>query len=235
FHRAGATTEKALCLVPCNLTSRNEGTPFGADDFLPVLIYMLVNCDVVSVQLDVEYMMELMDPSQLLGEGGYYLTTWFGALFHIENFQPAATVTRQISIEAQRSIHQWHRRRTIHHHHANRSHSQVRLESKTISVPPDMTTASVCAVCAEKYGVSDPESHGLFLVSHGSSQLLAGDSCPQRLRSETLQAQGGPGSFVYKPKDRGLPTTAAPPSLSNPDRSTEAREPHESKDTGQPD
>nr|XP_028595674.1 LOW QUALITY PROTEIN: ras and Rab interactor-like protein [Podarcis muralis] len=218
--------------------------PFGADDFLPVLIYMLVNCDVVSVQLDVEYMMELMDPSQLLGEGGYYLTTWFGALFHIENFQPAATVTRQISIEAQRSIHQWHRRRTIHHHHANRSHSQNILyvsfcepfnNQKTISVPPDMTTASVCAVCAEKYGVSDPESHGLFLVSHGSSQLLAGDSCPQRLRSETLQAQGGPGSFVYKPKDRGLPTTAAPPSLSNPDRSTEAREPHESKDTGQPD
>ena len=26
FHRAGATTEKALCLVPCNLTCRREGT-----------------------------------------------------------------------------------------------------------------------------------------------------------------------------------------------------------------
>nr|XP_034976709.1 ras and Rab interactor-like protein isoform X2 [Zootoca vivipara] len=218
--------------------------PFGADDFLPVLIYMLVNCDVVSVQLDVEYMMELVDPSQLQGEGGYYLTTWFGALFHIENFQPAATVTRQISIEAQRSIHQWHRRRTIHHHHANRRHSQNILyvsfcepfnNQKTISMLPGMTTASVCAMCAEKYGVSDPETYGLFLVSCGSSQLLAGDSCPLRLRSETLQAQGGPASFVYKPKDRRLPATVAPPSLSNPDRSTEAREPLESKDTGQPD
>ncbi|CAI5767612.1 Ubiquitin carboxyl-terminal hydrolase, partial [Podarcis lilfordi] len=26
IHRAGATTKKALCLVPCSLTSRNEGT-----------------------------------------------------------------------------------------------------------------------------------------------------------------------------------------------------------------
>lgn len=43
--------------------------PLGADDFLPVLIYILVNGDPVSVQLDVEYMMELMDPSQLQGEG----------------------------------------------------------------------------------------------------------------------------------------------------------------------
>uniref|UniRef100_A0A670JAU3 Mitochondrial inner membrane protease subunit 2 n=1 Tax=Podarcis muralis TaxID=64176 RepID=A0A670JAU3_PODMU len=26
FHRAGATTEKALCLIPCNLASFSEGT-----------------------------------------------------------------------------------------------------------------------------------------------------------------------------------------------------------------
>ncbi|XP_042294966.1 ras and Rab interactor-like protein isoform X2 [Sceloporus undulatus] len=190
--------------------------PFGADDFLPVLIYMLVNCDIVSVQLDVEYMMELMDPSQLQGEGGYYLTTWFGALFHIANFQPAAMITRQISIEAQYSIHQWHRRRTIHphHHHPIRRHSQNILyisfhepfnNQKTISVTTDMTTASVCAVCAEKYGISDREAYGLFLVSGESSQLLAEDSYPQRLHSAILRSKRPPGSFVYKPKDGALP------------------------------
>ncbi|KAH0631548.1 hypothetical protein JD844_005921 [Phrynosoma platyrhinos] len=192
--------------------------PFGADDFLPVLIYMLVNCDIVSVQLDVEYMMELMDPSQLQGEGGYYLTTWFGALFHIANFQPAAMITRQISIEAQHSIHQWHRRRTIHphHHHPIRRHSQ-----KTILVTTDMTTASVCAVCAEKYSISDCEAYGLFLVSGESSQLLAEDSYPQRLHSAIIRSKGPPGSFVYKPKDGALPSTSSlllqdPKSLTEP-------------------
>nr|XP_060642848.1 ras and Rab interactor-like protein [Anolis sagrei ordinatus] len=191
--------------------------PFGADDFLPVLIYMLVNCDIVSVQLDVEYMMELMDPSQLQGEGGYYLTTWFGALFHIANFQPAAMITRQISIEAQRSIHQWHRRRTIHphHHHPIRRHSQNILyisfhepfnNQKTVSVTAEMTTASVCAICAEKYSISEREAYGLFLVSGESSQLLAEDSYPQRVHSSLLRSKGNPASFVYKPKDGTLPT-----------------------------
>uniref|UniRef100_H9GFI7 VPS9 domain-containing protein n=1 Tax=Anolis carolinensis TaxID=28377 RepID=H9GFI7_ANOCA len=212
--------------------------PFGADDFLPVLIYMLVNCDIVSVQLDVEYMMELMDPSQLQGEGGYYLTTWFGALFHIANFQPAAMITRQISVEAQRSIHQWHRRRTIHphHHHPIRRHSQNILyisfhepfnNQKTVAVTAEMTTASVCAVCAEKFGVSKGEAYGLFLVSGESSQLLAEDSHPQRVHSGLLRSKGDPASFVYKPKDWALPATGHLP-LQDHKRLTD---PLESRDT----
>ncbi|XP_069500314.1 ras and Rab interactor-like protein isoform X2 [Ambystoma mexicanum] len=86
---------------------------FGADDFLPVLTYVLLGCDITFLQLNVEYMMELLDPSQLQGEGGYYLTTVFGALFHIGSIHHTS-VTRQISLEAQRSLHQWQRRRTIH-------------------------------------------------------------------------------------------------------------------------
>ncbi|XP_015280500.1 PREDICTED: ras and Rab interactor-like protein [Gekko japonicus] len=215
--------------------------PFGADDFLPVLTYVLLNCDIVSVQLDVEYVMELMDPSQLQGEGGYYLTTWFGVLYHIANFQPAAMVTRQISIEAQRSIHQWHRRRTIHHHHGYRGHSQNILfvsfhepfsNQKSISTLADMTTASICEVCAKKYGVPDPEAYGLFLVSGDSSQLLADDTCPRRLRSDILQAQGPPVSFIYKPKGGAQPDSGLR-SLQNPGSSTETQEPFEGMDTGQ--
>ncbi|XP_060113746.1 ras and Rab interactor-like protein [Heteronotia binoei] len=215
--------------------------PFGADDFLPVLTYVLLNCDIVSVQLDVEYMMELMEPSQMQGEGGYYVTTWFGVLYHIANFQPAAMVTRQISIEAQQSIHQWHRRRTIYHHHGYRGHSQNILyvsfhepfnNQKAISIPTDMTTALACEVCAKKYSVPDPEAYGLFLVSGDSSQLLADDSYPQQLRSDIHQAQGPPVSFVYKLKD-GKPPAAALRSLQNLDSSAEAQEPFESMDTEQ--
>ncbi|XP_068125893.1 ras and Rab interactor 3-like isoform X2 [Hyperolius riggenbachi] len=45
------------------------------------------------------------------GKGGYYLTTLFGALYHISSFN---TISRQLSAEAQNSIRQWQRRRTIH-------------------------------------------------------------------------------------------------------------------------
>lgn len=42
---------------------------FGADDFLPCLTWVLLRCDVVALQIDTDYMMELLDPTQLQGEG----------------------------------------------------------------------------------------------------------------------------------------------------------------------
>lgn len=101
--------------------SSGKKEAFGADDFLPVLIHVLLGCDLTSLQLDVEYMMELLDPLQLQGEGGYYLTTLFGALYHISTFN---TVSRQLSVEAQNSIRQWQRRRTIHHKQVNKKMSE---------------------------------------------------------------------------------------------------------------
>lgn len=51
------------------LISCPAGTVFGADDFLPCLTWVLLRCDVVTLQLDTDYMMELLDPTQLQGEG----------------------------------------------------------------------------------------------------------------------------------------------------------------------
>jgi hypothetical protein len=46
---------------------------------------------------------------------GYYLTTWFGALYHIAHYQPEAGRAPQgLSSEARDSLRQWHRRRTLH-------------------------------------------------------------------------------------------------------------------------
>lgn len=46
---------------------------------------------------------------------GYYLTTWFGALYHIAHYQPdAGRAPQELSSEARASLRQWHRRRTLH-------------------------------------------------------------------------------------------------------------------------
>lgn len=50
------------------------GKPHGADDFLPVLMYVLARSNMTGLLLDVEYMMELMDPALQLGEGQYINT-----------------------------------------------------------------------------------------------------------------------------------------------------------------
>ncbi|XP_075469460.1 ras and Rab interactor 3-like [Ascaphus truei] len=126
-----------LLLKVCKLiyesmeASSEKKEAFGADDFLPALIHVLIGCDLSSVQLDVEYIMELVDPSQLQGEGGYYLTTLFGALYHISSFN---TVSRQLSVEAQNSIRQWKHRRTIHHKHAmQNSATLIKRKQRTLT------------------------------------------------------------------------------------------------------
>lgn len=88
-----------------------------------------------------------------------------------------------------------------------------------------MTTASVCAACAEKYGVSDGAAYGLFLVLDNATQLLAEDSYPQRIRAELLQRESRV-NFVYKPKDRALPASG-PGLLQGAVNSTESHKPLE--------
>ncbi|CAJ1066224.1 NAD-dependent protein deacetylase sirtuin-2 [Xyrichtys novacula] len=98
----------------------SSGSVFGADDFLPCLTWVLLRSDVVTLQIDTDYMMELLDPTQLQGEGGYYLTTLYASLYYISSFQPRLAA-RQLSVEAQNSLNQWHRRRTLHCNQSRRS------------------------------------------------------------------------------------------------------------------
>ncbi|XP_032749929.1 ras and Rab interactor-like protein [Rattus rattus] len=99
---------------PLNLEWFNE--PLGADAFLPALTEELIwSPHIGETQLDVEFLMELLDPGELRGEAGYYLTTWFGALYHIAHYQPdAGRAPQELSSEARASLRQWHRRRTLH-------------------------------------------------------------------------------------------------------------------------
>lgn len=53
----------SICFLP--------GRMFGADDFLPMLTYVVAQCDVPQLDTEVEYMMELLDPSLLQGEGRF--------------------------------------------------------------------------------------------------------------------------------------------------------------------
>ncbi|XP_039768108.1 ras and Rab interactor-like protein [Ornithorhynchus anatinus] len=219
LHAAYAPHKKvALLLKICKLIyeAMNQGSgggraePFGADDFLPVLTYVLVHSETITAtQLDVEYMMELLDPSQLQGEGGYYLTTWFGALYHIANFEPAM-VTRQISVEAQHSISQWQRRRTIHPGAGTRRRSQDILyisfqepfnQQRAFHVPLAQAAEAVKAACAQRFGVSDPETYGLYAIWEEGSRLLEEDARPQKVKAELLQAAVHSLCFVYRQRE----------------------------------
>ncbi|CAB1351493.1 unnamed protein product [Coregonus sp. 'balchen'] len=61
------------------------GQEVSSADFLPALSYVIVMCNTPQILLEVEYMMELLEPSWLTGEGGYYLTSVYASLCLIQS------------------------------------------------------------------------------------------------------------------------------------------------------
>ncbi|KAM8920843.1 ras and Rab interactor 3 [Pelodytes ibericus] len=199
---------KSCKLMYDSMATGSPGKPHGADDFLPVLMYVLARCELEALLLDVEYMMELMDPSLQLGEGSYYLTTTYGALEHIKNYDKI-TVTRQLSMEVQDSIHRWERRRTLNKARVSRSSIQdfitislETLESKTTTlvIKSDTSVELILQQCSEKFETLEPQSYGLFVIVNDRCLRLAEDSFPHQVKSHLLKhEQKLDFHFLYKP------------------------------------
>lgn len=64
---------------------------YGADDFLPVLTYVVAQCDMLELDAEIEYMMELLDPSLLHGEGNVLES------FKDDDFSPRNVITDSMS------------------------------------------------------------------------------------------------------------------------------------------
>uniref|UniRef100_A0A3Q3RPY4 Ras and Rab interactor 2 n=1 Tax=Mastacembelus armatus TaxID=205130 RepID=A0A3Q3RPY4_9TELE len=183
-----------VCKLIYTIMQNNSGRMYGADDFLPMLTYVVAQCDMPQLETEIQYMMELLDPSLLQGEGGYYLTSAYGAMALIKNFQEEQAA-RVLSSEARNTLHQWHRRRTNQRSVPSvddfQNYLRVALKevdmgctAKTLVVHPYTTTEEVCSLCAYKFKISDPENYALFLVTADTSQQLAPDTHPQRIKAE---------------------------------------------------
>ncbi|MBN3304797.1 RIN2 protein, partial [Amia calva] len=198
-----------VCKLIYTVMEDSSGRMYGADDFLPMLTYVLAQCDMPELDTEIEYMMELLDPSLLHGEGGYYLTSAYGAMSLIKNFQEEQAA-RILSSETRNTLHQWHRRRTTQRIAPSVDDFQNYLRvafhevnsgctAKTLMVRPYSTTEEVCQLCAEKFKVQDPENYTLFLITEETSQQLALDTYPQKIKAEIhSRPNSQPFHFVYK-------------------------------------
>uniref|UniRef100_A0A670Y0X1 Ras and Rab interactor 2 n=1 Tax=Pseudonaja textilis TaxID=8673 RepID=A0A670Y0X1_PSETE len=198
-----------VCKLIYTAMENNSGRMYGADDFLPVLTYVVAQCDMLELDAEIEYMMELLDPSLLHGEGGYYLTSAYGALSLIKNFQEEQAA-RLLCSEARNTLRQWHKRRTTNRTIPSVDDFQNYLRvafqeinsgctGKTLLVRPYITTEDVCQLCAEKFKVDNPENFSLFLFIDDTWQQLTEDTYPQKIKAE-LHSRPQPQvfHFVYK-------------------------------------
>ncbi|XP_068455480.1 ras and Rab interactor 2 [Clinocottus analis] len=213
-----------VCKLIYTIMEDNSGRLYGADDFLPMLTYVLAQCDMPQLDHEILYMMELLDPSLLHGEGGYYLTSAYGAMSLIRNFQEEQAA-RVLSSETRDTLHQWHRRRTTQRSAPSiddfQNYLRVALQeldsgctAKTLQVRPYATVEEVCRLCAHKFKVPDPENYALFLVTEGSGQQLAPDTHPQKIKAELhSRSQATPFHFVFRRVAGGSTSLSAPLNL----------------------
>ncbi|XP_061685558.1 ras and Rab interactor 2-like isoform X2 [Syngnathoides biaculeatus] len=198
-----------VCKIIYTIMQDNSGRMYGADDFLPMLTYVIAQCEMPQLDIDIQYMMELLDPSLLQGEEGYYLTSAFGAMALIKNFQEEQAA-RVLSSEARNTLHQWHRRRTAQHSAPTvddfQNYLQLALEdvdsgctAKTLIVNSYTTAEEVCLLCAKKFKVSEPDNYALFLVTEDTCQQLAPDTHPQQIKAELhSRPRAKSFHFVYR-------------------------------------
>ncbi|XP_042356886.1 ras and Rab interactor 3 [Plectropomus leopardus] len=198
---------KACKIIYDSMSVSCPGRAHGADDFLPVMMYVLARSNLSALQLDVEYMMELMDPSLALGEGSYYLTTTYGALEHIKTFDQQRSATRQLSREVQDSIHRWERRRTLNQERMAQGSvrdfltvccPEIGTNPKTLGVLPTTTMQQLAEQCAARF---EQDSYILSVYKNDVHQPMAPTDLALSVKNSS---QPGSYYFVYHPVDQPI-------------------------------
>ncbi|XP_034500978.1 ras and Rab interactor 1 isoform X5 [Ailuropoda melanoleuca] len=187
-------------------THAGEGA--GADEFLPLLSLVLAQCDLPELLLEAEYMSELLEPTLLTGEGGYYLTSLSASLALLSGLDQAHTLPLSPSQELQRSLSLWEQRRLPATHsfqHLLRVAYQdpsSGCTSKTLAVPPGASIATLNQLCATKFRVTQPDTFGLFLYKEQGYHRLSPGALAHRLPTT--------GYLVYRRAERPETQRASP-------------------------
>ncbi|XP_055306963.1 protein sprint isoform X2 [Sitodiplosis mosellana] len=184
-------------------TTNTQSHALGADDFLPLLVYIVAKCGFIGAEIEAEFMWCLLQPSLLNGEAGYYLTALCSAVHVLKSFitneqdGTGSLDFRSSSLPACSSV-----LRVIIPDEYNGS-----LQTRTLPIRPHTTTREVCRIIAHKARVTNPQDYALFKLVDGEETLLLDSDCPQEIR---LTARGKPCMLAYKRIDAKIawPTTS---------------------------
>ncbi|KAH8287693.1 hypothetical protein KR054_011728 [Drosophila jambulina] len=199
--------ELFLCVISTvfDATGCPRGQQLGADDFLPVLVYVVAKCGFVGAEIEAEFMWGLLQPTLLNGEPGYYLTALCSAVQVLKTFMASEGESgsgsldwRSSCLPACSSV-----LRVIIPDECNGS-----LQTRTLPVRPHTTTREVCRIIAHKARITNPQDYALFKLVDGEETLLTDAECPQDAR---LAAKGKHCMLAYKRIDAKIAWPTAHP------------------------
>ncbi|XP_064483838.1 protein sprint-like isoform X2 [Ornithodoros turicata] len=195
----------------------SDSLSLGADDFLPIFIYVLVQCGLISAEIEAEYMWGLLHPSLLTGEGGYYLTTLSSAVHILKNLHsptiasPPPSAPKALAsskLLACGGDCKWYKSADPIRYPTIadlQGFMQIVIPNevsgsvvaKTLPVRPNMTTKEVCKMIAHKFQVTNPQDYSLFKLVNGEETQLGDNECPQTIKADLITS-GTDCRFAYK-------------------------------------
>ncbi|XP_050304173.1 protein sprint isoform X2 [Anthonomus grandis grandis] len=156
------------------LTGSGKCTQLGADDFLPIFVWVLVKTNFVAAEIEAEYMWGLLHPSLFSGEGGYYLTTLSSAVHVLKHFKK--------SCEDSNSQNHVENDSVLKVVVPDELHGSIL--TKTVPARPQMTTKEVCKIIAHKARITNPQDYALYRLTAGEETMLMDNECPQDFMKE---------------------------------------------------
>uniref|UniRef100_A0A0K8SPS9 Protein sprint n=1 Tax=Lygus hesperus TaxID=30085 RepID=A0A0K8SPS9_LYGHE len=180
------------------VSNSKGGMMLGADDFLPLFVWVLVQSGMVAAEIEADYMWGLLHPSLLSGEGGYYLTTLSSAVHVLKSFRACSEEytasgaslnwgTGSGPLAEFRSV-----LKIVVPDERNGS-----ILTKTLPIRPNMTTKDVCKIIAHKVRITNPQDYALYKLIDGEETILADSECPQDIKGN-LSDTGKHCMFAYK-------------------------------------
>ncbi|XP_075920359.1 ras and Rab interactor 2-like [Petromyzon marinus] len=156
------------------------GRQLGADEFMPVLTYVLVRCDIATLKQDMDYMTELMEPCMIHGEGQYYLISIQGVLYLLQHVE----TERCSKLFRSGSLGQWQHRVSVrskaslrHDRHSQKSNSTVNSEADIPQSLRLVAMEEINSICSEHFsGASPGKDDALAASAEGRSQSSASSS-----------------------------------------------------------
>ncbi|RZF37491.1 hypothetical protein LSTR_LSTR013728 [Laodelphax striatellus] len=183
----------------------------GADDLLPLLVWVLARCGWLAAEVEADYVWGLLHSSLLTGEGAYYLTTLSSAVNVLKTMRadaaaasdhgPALSWGVGCPLSECRSV-----LKIVVPDEMNGS-----IITKTLPVRPHMTTRDVCKIIAHKVRITNPQDYGLYKLVDGEETLLGDGECPQDVKGLVADV-GKHCMFAYKRIDAKIawPRTTSP-------------------------
>lgn len=170
------------CTVIYNHAAETCGESVAAEDFLPLLAWLLAHCGFSTAEMEADFMWALLQPSLLAGEGGYFLTALSSAAQLLKNLQsrpaspsdcgswmgtlssiPGGDMSSCTSSQSQQPC-------VLRVLVADENQSS--LLARTVPLRPSMTVRDVTKLLALKLRLSNPQDFTLVALVDGQGTFL---------------------------------------------------------------